>query len=945
MKSMVLRVVNTVVAISLLFCSMPAGVHAEQNKSGTEETLLSDSIRSSYRAYIERYNGSPEPEVEITITPDRMKGIDGAQVAYENVGGEDGVLKWENSMGAVEFKTDIEKEGLYHIAIEYYPLQGKAHDLEYKLLIDEQLPFLGADRLMFSRMWKDMEGIQRDNRDNDLRPRKVENPVWREVAFYDNEGIFIEPYKFFLEKGERTFKLICIREPVAIKTIRIYNRPGAVEYKEYAGNKPVEKDRVGFFEKYPAEAPLLKSHSSIHPVNDRSNAYTQPSHPNKVRMNTIGGTNWKRPGQWISWEVNAPEDGWYKIGTRYRQNELRGMFVNRKIMIDGSIPFKEAESVRFRYRDGWEFDYLSDNEGQPYHFYLSKGKHELTMEVSLGDYAAIVEEVQNCVFDMNDIYKKIVMITGPYPDLYRDYNLDKAIPNMIKSLVKTTEKLHGQYRKITEETGIGGSEAVILDRVAKQLESFIKEPETIPARLSKFKDNISTLSYWMMTIKEQPLEFDYIALASPDMKKPKANPNFLEAMFFEVRSFIGSFFENYSSIGNAYEDNRTIEVWVSLGRDQAYALRNLVDEYFTPQTGINVNVKIVPLALLPATMAGKGPDVALNIARSEPVNLALRGAIKPLNELTGYSEVIQRFMPTAVLPYELQGECYALPETQVFNMMFYRTDIFEDLGIEPPETWDDLYRIVPVIQNKNFDIGLPGDQSVFHALLMQNGGSLYKEDYSKTLLDSPEAFNAFHQWTSFYTQYSFPIFKDDYSRFRTGEMPLVIQAYTFYNLLAVGAPEIRNLWKMIPIPGTRMTDGSINRAQSVVGTASMIMADTKYPEEAWEFLRWWTSEEAQARYAFDMEAMMGISGRYTPASIEAFNNIAWTASENAILMSQWRQCREIPEVAGGYYIGRNIDNAFKAVTLRGRNPREMLYYWNKEINKEVVRKRIEFGLQ
>ena len=42
--------------------------------------------------------------------------------------------------------------------------------------------------------------------------------------------------------------------------------------------------------------------------------------------------------------------------------------------------------------------------------------------------------------------------------------------------------------------------------------------------------------------------------------------------------------------------------------------------------------------------------------------------------------------------------------------MFYRTDIFEELGIEPPETWEDLYRIIPVLQRNNMEIGLPYQQ-------------------------------------------------------------------------------------------------------------------------------------------------------------------------------------------------------------------------------------------
>ena len=43
-------------------------------------------------------------------------------------------------------------------------------------------------------------------------------------------------------------------------------------------------------------------------------------------------------------------------------------------------------------------------------------------------------------------------------------------------------------------------------------------------------------------------------------------------------------------------------------------------------------------------------------------------------------------------------------------------------------------------------------------------------------------------------------------------------------------------------------------------------------------------------------------------------------------------------------MSRNIDNAFKAVVYTGENYREALSYWNRQIDREITRKRQEFGL-
>ena len=47
-----------------------------------------------------------------------------------------------------------------------------------------------------------------------------------------------------------------------------------------------------------------------------------------------------------------------------------------------------------------------------------------------------------------------------------------------------------------------------------------------------------------------------------------------------------------------------------------------------------------------------------------------------------------------------------MPETESFNMLFYRTDIFEELGLEPPQTWDEFSHALEVIQKANLQVGI-----------------------------------------------------------------------------------------------------------------------------------------------------------------------------------------------------------------------------------------------
>ena len=90
--------------------------------------------------------------------------------------------------------------------------------------------------------------------------------------------------------------------------------------------------------------------------------------------------------------------------------------------------------------------------------------------------------------------------------------------------------------------------------------------------------------------------------------------------------------------------------------------------------------------MLPAVMSGNGPDVALCISQTEPVNYALRGATVDLTQFSDYKDVLSEYQASSYESYWLKDKSghkglYGLPETENYNVLFYRTDIMEELGI------------------------------------------------------------------------------------------------------------------------------------------------------------------------------------------------------------------------------------------------------------------------
>lgn len=877
--------------------------------------------------------------------------------SYEKVSERD-VYRMEGT-GTVEWNFLVEEEGYYLVRGKYMQLDDVGQDMEFDILIDGKLLHEEAT-ITLVRPWADFGEFHRTASGNEMRPRQAEVKAWITDSFRVGG---MDEVTVYLEKGNHTITLTNKKESLLLDYVQIEKAEGK-NYEAYikeqqeqdileqgiAEQDTSKKDeqRVSdYFKKIEAEVTYLKSTPEIYPIFDRSSPLTSPYHPSQIRMNTIGSTNWNKEGQWVEWELEVEEDGYYRIGTRFRQDQNKGMTSGRKILLDGELLFDELKEIRFGYSVGWQTSYLGEEE--PYEFYLTAGKHYLRMESTLGSLKELAKNMEESIYSLNDIYRDIIAVTGTTPDVYRDYSLDTAIPDLIDNMDTLYKELVGFEEALLQEYEEDGSAIRIISQLSRQLQSFVKQPYTIQKRLSAFKTNIEAMAVWVFSFKEQPLELDAIYITGKDSVLPQAEASLLGRVGHEIRSFAGTFTQNYNDIDGSKEDN-TIDVWVGAGRDYANIIKRIVEENFTTETGIRVNISVVNDALVKATIAGQGPDVNLFTTRGEAMNLAFRNALQPLNGFEGYDELASEYMDGAMIPYEYNGGIYGIVEEQYFYVMFCRMDILDSLGIEPPDTWEELKSLMPVLQGSNLSVGLSytegsrivnmgiGMMNLYPTLLAQNNIDIYNEDRTKTNFDDPKAYEMFKMWTDFYSLYDYPLYKNLFDQFRTGEMPIIISTYDLANVFAKAAPEISGRWVMRQIPGTMGEDGQLNRSTSSGSNATIMTKHAKDKESAWEFIRWWNSADTQEIFAKEMEASYSRIRRHTPANIKAFERSNWTKEEKELLLSQWKQVKEIPEVLGGYYTGRNIDNAFRAVYFDGENARESLEYWNDGINEELLRK-------
>lgn len=963
---------NILLAAMALLIMLPAGLNVQADAStksvSTEEQVVPDdrtemaaNNEHKYAAYVAAHEGAPRPDQEIVLEAANYSHVEGSGFEkltdYEGMAGE-ALLTGES--GKAEWTVQVREAGFYNLSLLYYPVEGKSSAIERALYIDGELPFREAAFLQFDRIWDNqLDQLVKDNQGNDLRPRQIETPRWSEKAFQDSDGYENKPFLFYFSQGTHTLTLESSREPMLIKQLKLFKQPEPLPYEEV--KKQLDSEGVqaasGQLLTIEGEDATAKSSPTLYPFSERSSAAVHPYSSSKIKMNTIGGLNWRIPGQWIEWEIDIPETGLYKMAFKTQQNYVRGIYSTRKLTIDGAVPFKEMEKVPFRYKSSYRLDVMGGDE--PYLYKLDKGKHVVRLEVSLGEFAPLIREVENSLYNLNSMYRKILMITGTKPDEYRDYQLDKKIPDILEVFAEERDRLKTIAKELVRLSGQSSDQEALLKTMAMQLDEMIEDPDTIPKRLAAYKTNTGGLGTWVQTAREQPLEVDALYLASPDKKLPKKGMGFGSKLKHETASFFSSFFTDYNQIGNVSDkgDQKSVTVWIGSGRDQANTMKAMIDETFTAATGINVNLKLVNMTtLLPATLAGQGPDVAMQIGNDLPVNFAMRNAAADLTQFTDFEDVSTQFRESAMVPYRYDSGVYALPETQTFNMLFYRKDILEELQLEVPQTWDEVATLLAVLSKNHMQFGLPvvaqsaiqgqniPPNSMFAALLFQNGGQFYRDGGKESDLDSRTGIETFKQWSEFYTDYKLEREYDFANRFRTGEMPIGIADYTLYNQLSVFAPEIRGMWGFVPIPGTVKEDGTIDRTVSSGGSAVVMLEKAKDKDASWEFMKWWTSEQTQTVFGREMEGLMGAAARYPTANIKALDSLPWPNADYDNLKAQFEWAEGVPEVPGGYFTGRHLFNAFYKTVVGGVEARESIMDYVQYIQDEITTKRKEFGL-
>lgn len=287
--------------------------------------------------------------------------------------------------------------------------------------------------------------------------------------------------------------------------------------------------------------------------------------------------------------------------------------------------------------------------------------------------------------------------------------------------------------------------------------------------------------------------------------------------------------------------------------------RGLADK-FEAKTGIHV--EITPLAwgnyvtkYFASMAAGLPPDIGVTNLGG-PFDYGSVGGIVNLREAfpEQIAELESRF-PAKLLPqYTIGDGLYGLPADLSTQVVYYRSDIFEQLGLRPPKTWSEMDRVIDVLEANGYRFfygwtwGSQWALGLYTLPFGVTGQTMDSEGLPQIHWNEPvyqkAVFEAMKQWHT----HDSPG-KDLGSRlvgmFRSNQkgtaLPMFVELHFNATQIEINAPELKGKWDVAPWP--KADDGEAYNVMG--GTTYVIFRKSKHKAEAFEWLKYLNTLEAQ----------------------------------------------------------------------------------------------------
>ena len=852
----------------------------------------------------------------------------------------------------VTLTIDVPVSGRYVMSFDYLSYDESILPVEMGMKIDGGYPFYEARSMKFETTWVS-DGVDVDRYGNEIvsLPDKLIRREHNEVM--DASYRYSDPLPVELTAGVHKLELNIQEGTLLLGNISL-EAPGDVA--EYAGSTKAEGNALITIE---AEDFYQRNDSSIHAIGEYGSSLSPLSATTTV-LNIIDEDSFNEAGQTVSYQFHVDNAGYYYIGMNYRQSEKNDFPVFVDWKIDGEIPNSAFKSYQVEAANKFRTVTLTDDNDDKLSVYLEPGDHTISLTISADNLRYALEAVDEIMSGISDLSLEVTKVTGTNKDKYRDLKLTRYIPDVQDRLLGWVDELYSLAEQAQPYVNAKSPDKVAafsyLLIAANQLKSLAEKPNELVYRVDELSTSVNSINTQIANfvdlINDNDLSIDRIYIYQDGARLPKGQ-NVFQSIGTSLKRF------GYSFMGQSYSASNTdeshIQVWVNRPRTYVEIMQKMIDEKFTPETGIEVDLSIMTDAqkLILSNASGDTPDIATGINYSIPFDLAIRGSLVDLSKFDNYKEVFGRYSEGLLVPSVVGEGLYSLPETMNFYVMFYRTDILSKLGLSVPNTMDELIAMLPDLQMRGLNVYYPTAAMLvmrnFHGttpIIYQMDGALYGDTALDILVDSEATVEGFTELTELFTLYDLPVdVPNFYQHFRNGDLPIGIADFNSYNLILNAAPEIANSWSIALVPGIEDEEtGEVKRYMSG-GAESTVMfsSDDEREQKAWQFMEWWSRADIQAEFGQRLQILYGDEYIWPTANLEAFERLPYPTSDKDIILTQAQYILETPRLLGSYMMERELSNAFNDVVVNGDTVRSRIDEVAKTVLRETERKLEEFG--
>lgn len=311
-------------------------------------------------------------------------------------------------------------------------------------------------------------------------------------------------------------------------------------------------------------------------------------------------------------------------------------------------------------------------------------------------------------------------------------------------------------------------------------------------------------------------------------------------------------------------EGKSITAWIMQGTNpDSGPYLDAVAQAFTEKTGATVVFEEVQWAdahnrFVTAIAGGTSPDVAETGTTWTP-EFADAGALVPIDDFIDAESGLREDLVAGLQESgSYDGELFGMPWYAGVRSIVYRADIYEELGLDAPQNWDDIVsngEAIKAAYPEMAAFAVPGEAEfqvypwVWGAggeVATLSGGTWTSE------LDSPAAQEGLTFYTDLALKHGFSTVgattwkeTDVRDAFTQGTVATMISGSWTPKALLEAAPEFEGKLGVAVIPGK---DGGI--APSVLGGSHLsIFDDSKEPELAWELVKIMTTGDLAAEWA------------------------------------------------------------------------------------------------